>query len=611
MARSALEEADPGHAAHHAAGAIALDPSDPAAIELVDHLIAQRANPLARALSFLRREDDPAPLFPRGDFFGYVAVRARARWKRGQYSEAFSALISVMLAVPHVDFSPWVLELLAEAKQKGASVDPRPAFTAFAETSAPFIGLIQLRAGERAAFEPWVTINRALLGAQPPAEARDLLSMTTAGHLRRAGRSEEALTILDQVAATENVLVQRGLALRALGRFDEAVAVFEDAERLSGDAKHRAEIARARYDQGRFDLALQGFLGSEDLELTLAADACRLALGQPRERPDIETLFGRVPSYDELRRVLLGDGSQVQMSDATTNALANFVAEHPDLEAPRSVKMGVSCLESPSVLLALALFAQGQPTMTELPYTFESVPERSPTEPLAREGGSALVGRTRSAPAGSASAPGHRGGGGAGGRGVAGRGHVRVAAPRPPSPGRRAGRPGSAGSHAVSAAAPQGTFPRSPCLRLAARRSPPPLGPGPEPPLAPSPSAREPARPHPGAPRLDDRRRALGADRGAARRAGGARRCARLARHPGLGSAERWPLPLGDRAGPPARAGAATSARAPRFAGALAEPAVGRGVSYSSRCMMPCGLPGRPVSEARGRRWPPPPYPRS
>lgn len=386
MARSALDEADPGHAAHHAAGAIALDPSDPAALELVDHLIAQRANPLARALSFLRREDDPAPIFPRGDFFGYVAVRARARWKRGQYSEAFSALISVMLAVPHVDFSPWVLELLAEAKEKGAAVDPRPAFTAFAETSAPFIGLIQLRAGERAAFEPWVTINRALLGTQPPAEAQDLLSMTTAGHLRRAGRSEEALLLLDQVAATENVLVQRGLALRALGRFDEAVAVFEDAERHSGDPKHRAEIARARYDQGRFDLALQGFSGSEDLELALAADACRLALGQPRERPDVESLFGRVPSYDELRRVLLGDGSQVQMSDATTNALANFVAEHPDLDAPRSVKMGVSCLESPSVLLALALFAHGEPTMSELPYTFESVPERSPSEPLVREG---------------------------------------------------------------------------------------------------------------------------------------------------------------------------------------------------------------------------------
>lgn len=387
MARSALEEGDPAHAAHHAAGAIALDPSDRGALELVDHLLAVPAKPLARALSFLRRDDDPAPVFPRGDFFGYVAVRARARWRRGQYSEAFSALVSVMLAVPHVDFSPWVLELLAEAKAKGAPVDPRPAFTAFAETSGPFIGLIQLRPGERAAFEPWVAINLALLAAHPaPDPAHELLLMTTAGHLRRAGRAEEALRLLKDGPETENMLIQRGLALRALGRFDESVQVFEAAERLSGDPKHRAEVARAFYDQGRFDLALPGFLGSEDLELSLAADACRLALGQAPLRPDVEALFGRAPSYDELRRVLLGDGSQVQMSDATTNALANFVAEHPGQEGPRSVKMGVSCLESPSVLLALALFARGQATLSELPYSFESVPERSPIEPLAREG---------------------------------------------------------------------------------------------------------------------------------------------------------------------------------------------------------------------------------
>jgi hypothetical protein len=90
------------------------------------------------------------------------------------------------------------------------------------------------------------------------------------------------------------------------------------------------------------------------------------------------------PLMDDVRRVFCGDGTHIRMTDATTNALANFVEENPKAKAPISLKMTSSHLESGSVLLALALLV-GKPT-DKLPYTYKSRPRPSPFAPLTAEG---------------------------------------------------------------------------------------------------------------------------------------------------------------------------------------------------------------------------------
>jgi hypothetical protein len=226
LAESALQKGDKKHAATHAAFALALDPSDRRALALVDTLLDEKPSFLARVLPMKK---DVAPLFPDDGWFGNVAVRARAHFRQNNLDEAFSLVAQIQLRVPHVDYHGWLTEIVDVAEKRGHVLDAAILFNVFGRVGEPTIGVLKLRAGEVAYVAPWATLLERVCRMHLVArtERAATLAMAASGLLRRAGRCAEAISILDAVEnRDDNLEVQRGLALRGLGRFEDAASCF-------------------------------------------------------------------------------------------------------------------------------------------------------------------------------------------------------------------------------------------------------------------------------------------------------------------------------------------------------------------------------------------------
>ncbi len=400
VADEALAGGDKKHAARHAAAALALDPDDERALAFVDKLLDEKPGFVSRLLN---KAPPLAPLFPDDGWYGHVAVRARALYKRGDLGGALSHVAQLAVAVPHVRYHGWLADIVDDAARAGDALDPSFVFTAFSTLGGPFIGLLHLRAGERAFFAPWADACLRLLSTHVDAETAyaPVLALVTSGFCRRAGRYEDAAKTARlglELGAGENAGIQLGLALRAQGAFDDSAALFLELAMAHDDVRHRMEAARARYDQGRFDEALALFEEGDarDPEIALARAACRRAAGAR----DVDADEGRVgvatldvlfpdgaPSFDDIRRVLCGDGSEIEMRDASSNvvrsALEKLGASSSGL-AGTTLSLRVTCLESPSVPVMLAC-ALARP-IAALEYAFDARPARDPSLPLADDG---------------------------------------------------------------------------------------------------------------------------------------------------------------------------------------------------------------------------------
>ncbi|UJR84633.1 tetratricopeptide repeat protein [Sandaracinus amylolyticus] len=392
LARRALEQGDPQHAAHHAAAAIALDPLDPGALALVDHLNALPAPGLGAAIArfFGKRDGDPAPLFAKDGFAGDVAARARASWVSGDLAGAFPRAVDLAAQVPDRPFVAWAIEIARAAAQRRIALDVAPYFSAYADLGASTMGLLHLRPTERRFFAPWGELGEILIACQSPDDDRTaLLRMATSALLRRAGEYERALAVMAPVSAetSAHLLTARGFALRALGRWDEAARVFEASMRAPGGRVENAyEVGRTWWDAGRPDDARAWFerAASPTREEAIALEvlAERIDPSAPRRWSKV---LGERTSYDAVRRLALGHALAAPMGDASTNVLASL-REAP----PMTLKTTTTCVEAPSAILTLALRALGTADARGLAYSASRVPTPHPFEPLDRTLGASL-----------------------------------------------------------------------------------------------------------------------------------------------------------------------------------------------------------------------------
>jgi hypothetical protein len=93
-------------------------------------------------------DDDPAPLFPKDQWYGWVAVRARSLWKVGELDAAFQRLLSVTAAVPHVDYSNWLIAIASEAHSRRVLLSSKAFVGATTGLMRRFVGLLRLRPGQ-------------------------------------------------------------------------------------------------------------------------------------------------------------------------------------------------------------------------------------------------------------------------------------------------------------------------------------------------------------------------------------------------------------------------------------------------------------------------------
>lgn len=389
IARRALAEDDAPHAAHHAAGALALDPNDVESLQLVDALIRWRPQPgLFGSLTRMLRPEAPerrAPAFAESDWWGYHLVQARAAELDGELAQAFDTLVQVAAVAVHHRFAPWWDRLLDAAEARGVRVDVRPYLSAF-RLGQSTIGLLHLRPAEQAFFAPWGALGLRLRAHAGPEHA-PVLALVTAGFLRRAGRFAEAA---EQARAQlpgapddhtrENVRVQLGLALRGLGQWEEAAATF--AVDQDADPKHRSEIARTWVDSGDPERAIEALRAAPaDDEIAVQLGLLLHARGEPVDERITMTaglLAGRRPSCDDVRRLFLAHTwpHAVYPTDASTNVLG-----HHDVGSLAGAKMTVDAAEGPSVRMTMGLAVCGRPDPRALEYVAPVFPP-DPAEPL-------------------------------------------------------------------------------------------------------------------------------------------------------------------------------------------------------------------------------------
>lgn len=375
-AERALEGGDAAHAAQHVAWCLETAPNDARVVRLLDAILDAKPPLLERARAAVGAASKLAWAFPDEGYAATFAARARAHFRNGSHAEALRLLIPLAAARPLAGFVAWVRAVVDAA-------DPRTLSDiahAFPDITRRTIGILHLRAAERAFVQPWADIFATVArgGGHPN------VCLGASGLLRRVGRTEEAIAIAELGAkgagtAAPLLYTQRALAERALGRYDDAERTFhlgvgDDPTLLA------TELFRVRFERGDAEGALA--LDTSDAEALPLAEVLRRRLGRPPVHPDLLDVFPDDDvTPDDVRRWSLGDGSPLVPAEACTEAYETSRGRENGI-----VQIASSNLEPPSALLTLALHATASGDVADLAYTTDRTPTPHPAKPL-REGG--------------------------------------------------------------------------------------------------------------------------------------------------------------------------------------------------------------------------------
>ncbi len=353
IARLLLADGDLEHSARHLSDALAHDPGLADTYEALSELAARVGGP-RRALALF---DLDTPYS--GTVAGYAHLSAAA----GEWDEAVRLLVLVAAQEPDrawLDVAwlrgPGLAELVSPEVLVGsvlhlASVLPDPVHDDVREALSPLLELLRES----------VALHRD--------EARLLWSAST--FARRLGAVDEAVEWARrsfEVEPSHEAAVMTGYALRAAGRMDEALRVWQDeAERTPEDLGLHIDISDLLVREGQLERALVW------AERAAAADP-----EHPKAGPAADAVRYRIDGDVRHLLALSWDspvlGRAPGQTEATTNSLVQLLERaepSPDLE----VVLTVSAVEPPSAVLALH---QAFPKATVV---FETVPDPDPRLP--------------------------------------------------------------------------------------------------------------------------------------------------------------------------------------------------------------------------------------
>jgi tetratricopeptide (TPR) repeat protein len=369
-ARRALAAGDPEHAAFHLASALTFGPTHEEALRLFDEIIAAA--------------DDPESLLELGEapYYGEVAARAYVLAHSGDVDQGFGLLAQVIRSFPNLGYEPWAEEWLTGAEAD--RIDPTNVARLVASLMQATVGRMHLRETEVHFLERFVPLARAGCATGPGADLPILLSMGS-GLLRRVREYDDAIALADRALELEESPVHAvagALARRGAGDFAGAEAGFARALELEQDATYWVEIARVRWDARDLDGALAALAEytvlepkDDDPETRVMIDYLRCCAHGEQEGRILVEWLGEDAAPDDVVQLVRPGGRLVPLSEATINAIRN-AGDQMDLHGAE-FSFGVSCIEAPSVRLAVAL-ATGQESAAAIEYSFDNVPEPDP-----------------------------------------------------------------------------------------------------------------------------------------------------------------------------------------------------------------------------------------
>lgn len=229
LAHAALAAGDLQHALQHALGALTADLQNPAWTALLDRVLDATDDPLA----FTAFGDNP--------WHGQVAAHARALHRLGHHTAALSLLIQIAQHLPDQGWLRWgEIRAVEQAEHLWYPLLAyREAHQHTPERMAPVVELL-----DRLPRAPRLRWIRSLA-------------------LRSLGRYEEALAASEAAFSADPVrefLISSACSLRALQRPDEAVAAYRRAQHMKpDDLSPTLDIADTLFDAERFREALSAY----------------------------------------------------------------------------------------------------------------------------------------------------------------------------------------------------------------------------------------------------------------------------------------------------------------------------------------------------------------
>jgi tetratricopeptide (TPR) repeat protein len=375
LARIAMSDGEPGHAAAHLGNALATDPSLPSVYEALRELDAG-----GNALALF-------PMAKEGAYIGAAAARSYLLARSGAADEALLLLCHITRAEPT---RPWGAADWLNAPGLASVLDPDKAAPAL-------IGLTQALpdpVGPDLALllRPFLDVARGVAARlQDP-----LLLAALSGLARRLGAVDEAITWCqraEQFDRGATAAIMLGYALRSAGRFDEMQeawqrALLRDPDNVPLHVDIAEDLAvRGYHAEGIawLDRALQLEPGHEKAfpsacEMRFAGDGnISHLVGLAdwwRARPEhgyADTMLAKACHGHAWLNIV------PPPSEAISNVLAQVAERHPELGSlsDLEVSLNVSALEAPSAMAA------ANAAMPRLVVEVQSIPEPDIRIPLA------------------------------------------------------------------------------------------------------------------------------------------------------------------------------------------------------------------------------------
>jgi tetratricopeptide (TPR) repeat protein len=374
LARIAMSDGEPGHAATHLGNALATDPSLPSVYQALRELDAG-----GNALALF-------PMAEEGAYIGVAAARSYLLARSGAADEALLLLCHVTRAEPT---RPWGAADWLNAPGLASVLDPDKAAHAL-------IGLTQILpdpVGPDLAMplRPFLDVARGVAARlQDP-----LLLAALSGLARRLGAVDEAIAWCqrtEQFDQGATAAIMLGYALRSAGRFDEMEAWQRALNRDPDNVPLYVDIAE--------DLAVRGYRadGIAWLDRALQLEpghekafpsACEMRFASDgnishlvgladwwRARPEhgyADTMLAKACHGHAWLNIV------PPPSEAISNVLAQVAQRHPELGSLSGleVALSVSALEAPSAMAA------ANAAMPRMIVEVQSIPEPDIRIPLA------------------------------------------------------------------------------------------------------------------------------------------------------------------------------------------------------------------------------------